>query len=70
MAARGSFPLLVQGSWGPEPPQNLSTKLQMYFQSPKRSGGGECEVRQEPGSPPQFLLFFHLEDGEGTQTQG
>lgn len=62
MAARGSFPLLVQGSWGPEPPQNLSTKLQMYFQSPKRSGGGECEVRQETGSPPQFLLFFHLED--------
>ncbi|KAK2493461.1 hypothetical protein MC885_011875 [Smutsia gigantea] len=62
MAARGSFPLLVQGSWGPGPPKNLSTKLLMYFQSPKRSGGGECEVRQEPGNPPQFLLFFHLED--------
>lgn len=65
MAAPGYFPLLVEGSWGPNPPKNLSTKLQMYFQSPKKSGGGECEVRQEPGSPGRFLVLFYPEDGEG-----
>uniref|UniRef100_A0A9L0IUH2 Poly [ADP-ribose] polymerase n=1 Tax=Equus asinus TaxID=9793 RepID=A0A9L0IUH2_EQUAS len=62
MAASGPFPLLVEGSWGPDPPKNLVTKLQMYFQSRKRSGGGECEVRQEPGSPPRFLVLFFPED--------
>ncbi|XP_008583378.1 PREDICTED: poly [ADP-ribose] polymerase 14 [Galeopterus variegatus] len=62
MAAAGCFPLLVEGSWGPDPPKNLSTKLQMYFQSPKRSGGGECEVHQEPGSPPRFLVLFFPDD--------
>lgn len=58
MAAPGFFPLLVEGSWGSDPPKNLSAKLQMYFQSPKRSGGGECEVRQESGNPARFLLLF------------
>ncbi|KAM5334735.1 protein mono-ADP-ribosyltransferase PARP14 [Glossophaga mutica] len=62
MAAPGFFPLLVQGSWGPNPPKSLSTKLQMYFQSRKRSGGGECEVRQDPGNPVGFLVLFHPQD--------
>ncbi|XP_057553363.1 protein mono-ADP-ribosyltransferase PARP14 [Hippopotamus amphibius kiboko] len=62
MAAPDSFPLLVEGSWGSDPPKNLSTKLQMYFQSQKRSGGGECEVRQAPGSPPRFLVLFYPDD--------
>lgn len=64
MAAPAFFPLLVEGSWGPYPPNNLSTKLQVYFQSRKRSGGGECEVRQEPGNPERFLVLFHRRDGE------
>lgn len=64
MAAPGFFPLLVEASWGSDPPKNLSAKLQMYFQSPKRSGGGECEVRQEPGHPARFLVLFR-ENGEG-----
>ncbi|KAM5276355.1 protein mono-ADP-ribosyltransferase PARP14 [Hipposideros larvatus] len=62
MAEARHFPLLVEGSWGSDPPKNLSTKLQMYFQSPKRSGGGECEVRQEPGSPGRFLILFFPND--------
>ncbi|KAF7484712.1 Hypothetical predicted protein [Marmota monax] len=49
------LPALVEGSWGPNPPKNLSAKLQMYFQSRERSGCGEFEVHQEPGSPPRFL---------------
>ncbi|XP_005875463.1 PREDICTED: poly [ADP-ribose] polymerase 14, partial [Myotis brandtii] len=62
MAAPGYFPLLVEGSWGPDPPKSLITKLQLYFQSQKRSGGGECEVRQEPGSTARFLVLFHPHD--------
>ncbi|XP_037859335.2 protein mono-ADP-ribosyltransferase PARP14 isoform X1 [Chlorocebus sabaeus] len=62
MAVPGSFPLLVEGSWGPDPPKNLSTKLQMYFQSRKKSGGGECEVHQDPRSPSRFLVLFYPED--------
>ncbi|XP_059543633.1 protein mono-ADP-ribosyltransferase PARP14-like isoform X2 [Myotis daubentonii] len=62
MAAPGYFPLMVEGSWGPDPPKSLITKLQLYFQSQKRSGGGECEVRQEPGSLAHFLLLFNRHD--------
>ncbi|XP_063256979.1 protein mono-ADP-ribosyltransferase PARP14-like [Prinia subflava] len=41
-----SFPLLVRGDWGPaEPSPALRKKLLCYFQSQKRSGGGECELR-------------------------
>ncbi|XP_008050991.1 poly [ADP-ribose] polymerase 14 [Carlito syrichta] len=62
MAEPCAFPLLVEGSWGPDPPKNLGTKLQKYFQSPKRSGGGECEVCQDPESPTRFLVLFFPED--------
>ncbi|XP_014383862.1 PREDICTED: LOW QUALITY PROTEIN: poly [ADP-ribose] polymerase 14-like, partial [Myotis brandtii] len=62
MAAPSYFPLMVEGSWGPDPPKSLITKLQLYFQSQKRSGGGECEVRQEPGSTARFLVLFHPHD--------
>ncbi|XP_027750895.1 protein mono-ADP-ribosyltransferase PARP14 [Empidonax traillii] len=42
----GAFPLLVRGDWGSaEPPPALRKKLLCYFQSQKRSGGGECELR-------------------------
>ncbi|CAO2631686.1 Protein mono-ADP-ribosyltransferase PARP14 [Lemmus lemmus] len=65
MAAPGPFPLLVEGSWGPDPPKTLINKLQLYFQSRKKSGGGECEVVPQPGSPASFLVLFSPEDGEG-----
>ncbi|XP_023557992.1 poly [ADP-ribose] polymerase 14 [Octodon degus] len=59
MAASRNFSLLVEGSWGPDPPKNLGTKLQLYFQSAKRSGvGSECEVRRDPTSPARFIVFF------------
>ncbi|KAH0504443.1 Poly [ADP-ribose] polymerase 14 [Microtus ochrogaster] len=61
MAASGPFPLLVEGSWGPNPQKTLINKLQMYFQSQKKSGGGECEVVLQPGNPASFLVLFSLE---------
>nr|XP_048310123.1 LOW QUALITY PROTEIN: protein mono-ADP-ribosyltransferase PARP14-like [Myodes glareolus] len=62
MAESGPFPLLVEGSWGPDPLKTLVKKLQMYFQSQKKSGGGECEVVPQPGSPASFLVLFSPED--------
>ncbi|CAH6792300.1 protein mono-ADP-ribosyltransferase PARP14 [Phodopus roborovskii] len=62
MAASRQFPLLVEGSWGPDPPKTLINKLQMYFQSQKKSGGGECEVVRDPGRPGCFLVLFSPED--------
>ncbi|XP_075821311.1 protein mono-ADP-ribosyltransferase PARP14-like isoform X6 [Microtus pennsylvanicus] len=62
MAESGPFPLMVEGSWGPDPPKTLINKLQMYFQSRKKSGGGECEVVPQPGNPASFLVLFSTED--------
>ncbi|XP_051478711.1 protein mono-ADP-ribosyltransferase PARP14-like [Apus apus] len=51
-------PLLVRGPWGAAgPPPALGKKLLCYFQSQKRSGGGECEL--QPGSGDgQVLVCF------------
>nr|XP_048310117.1 protein mono-ADP-ribosyltransferase PARP14-like isoform X5 [Myodes glareolus] len=62
MAASRPFPLLVEGSWGPNPPKTLINKLQIYFQSRKNSGGGECEVVPQPGNPSSFLVLYSPED--------
>ncbi|XP_030310267.1 protein mono-ADP-ribosyltransferase PARP14 isoform X2 [Calypte anna] len=44
----GALPLLVSGDWGAaEPPRALKKKLLCYFQSQKRSGGGECELQTD-----------------------
>uniref|UniRef100_A0A8B9QS88 Poly [ADP-ribose] polymerase n=1 Tax=Anas platyrhynchos TaxID=8839 RepID=A0A8B9QS88_ANAPL len=51
-----AFPLLVRGDWGAgEPPAALRKKLLLYFQSHKRSGGGECELQ---GGPGHLLVCF------------
>ncbi|OXB58391.1 hypothetical protein ASZ78_012419 [Callipepla squamata] len=58
-----SFPLLVRGDWGPAAPSAaLRKKLLLYFQSPKRSGGGECELRVGAG---QLLVCFAQPDELG-----
>ncbi|XP_030436585.1 protein mono-ADP-ribosyltransferase PARP14-like isoform X2 [Gopherus evgoodei] len=54
------FPLLVEGDWGGSGlPKPLKKKLLCYFQSGKKSGGGECEIQERPG---QVLVCFAQED--------
>ncbi|XP_074857419.1 protein mono-ADP-ribosyltransferase PARP14-like [Carettochelys insculpta] len=58
MAAPEPFPfaLRVEAAWGgPGLPRGLRNKLLRYFQSAKRSGGGECEVGERDG---QLLVRF------------
>ncbi|XP_044293868.1 protein mono-ADP-ribosyltransferase PARP14-like [Varanus komodoensis] len=55
-----AFPVLVQGDWGaPAPTKLLRNKLLCYFQSRKKSGGGECEIQQ--GSGLVLVCFAHDE---------
>ncbi|KAH0621328.1 hypothetical protein JD844_022485 [Phrynosoma platyrhinos] len=57
-------PVLVQGDWGgPGLPRALRNKLLCYFQSPKRSGGGECQLLQtQEGGPQQLWVAFACEE--------
>nr|XP_042699053.1 protein mono-ADP-ribosyltransferase PARP14 isoform X1 [Chrysemys picta bellii]XP_042699054.1 protein mono-ADP-ribosyltransferase PARP14 isoform X2 [Chrysemys picta bellii] len=58
--AKCPFPLLVEGDWGGSGlPKNLKKKLLCYFQSGKKSGGGECEIQERPG---QVLVCFAQEE--------
>lgn len=58
------FPLVVEGAWGGSGlPKNLKKKLLCYFQSGKKSGGGECEIQERPG---QVLVCFAQEAGKAS----
>ncbi|KAI4878324.1 hypothetical protein NFI96_031569 [Prochilodus magdalenae] len=39
-----SYPIIVEGPWPSTPTRTISTKLQIYFQSKKKSQGGDCVV--------------------------
>ncbi|NXG59241.1 DTX3L ligase, partial [Hemiprocne comata] len=53
-------PLLVRLCPAPEASEKARLKLYRYFQSGKRSGGGECEVRPGPG-PGSYWVHFQQE---------
>ncbi|XP_062830403.1 protein mono-ADP-ribosyltransferase PARP14 isoform X2 [Anolis carolinensis] len=54
------FPVLVRGDWGdPDLPKALQNKLLGYFQSRKKSGGGECELQRQEGRV--LVCFAHPE---------
>ncbi|XP_021256535.1 E3 ubiquitin-protein ligase DTX3L [Numida meleagris] len=60
--SRGTMavPLLVRLCPAPDDGEKAMLKLHSYFQSPKRSGGGECEVRADP-EPGTYRVYFKLE---------
>ncbi|XP_075789329.1 E3 ubiquitin-protein ligase DTX3L [Pelodiscus sinensis] len=67
MAAAAPAPLLVR-VWpapGPQLAEKLPLKLGAYFQSPRRSGGGECEVQPGP-EPGTYLVRFVLEEAKNS----
>lgn len=57
-------PLLVRVSPAPAASEKAIFKLQTYFQSGKRSGGGECNVRPGPQVGTYWVDFFK-EQGTG-----
>ncbi|XP_043549913.1 protein mono-ADP-ribosyltransferase PARP14-like [Chiloscyllium plagiosum] len=52
------YPVLVEGDWGPDVAKVLKTKLQLYFQSRKKSNGGDCVVEYEDLSAKQAIVCF------------
>lgn len=58
-------PLLVRLCPAPGAADKPLLKLQSYFQSGKRSGGGECEVRAGPEHG-TYWVHFQQERGRGT----
>lgn len=56
-------PVTVEGDWSPAQTKTMKNKLQLYFQSKKKSSGGDCRVEAEDGAP-RAAVFFRSEEGE------
>ncbi|XP_050969644.1 up-regulator of cell proliferation, partial [Labeo rohita] len=59
------YPIIVEGDWRPEHAKSVKNKLQIYFQSKKKSQGGDCVVQCNDGSNCARILFksFDIRDG-------
>ncbi|XP_041642867.1 protein mono-ADP-ribosyltransferase PARP14-like [Cheilinus undulatus] len=55
------LPVTVEGDWTPAQSKTVKNKLQVYFQSKKKSGGGECRVEAEDGAP-RAAVYFRAEE--------
>ncbi|KAI7793217.1 protein mono-ADP-ribosyltransferase PARP14-like [Triplophysa rosa] len=51
------YPIVVDGEWSPEQAKSLKNKLQIYFQSKKKSQGGDCVVQVNEKSSAATVLF-------------
>ncbi|NXE34360.1 DTX3L ligase, partial [Ptilorrhoa leucosticta] len=62
-------PLLVRLSPIPAAGEKAILKLQAYFQSGKRSGGGECNVRVGPKPGTYWVDFFKEQDRKNVESR-
>ncbi|XP_066046405.1 E3 ubiquitin-protein ligase DTX3L [Chamaea fasciata] len=62
-------PLLVRLSPAPAAGEKAILKLQAYFQSGKRSGGGECNVRPGPKPGTYWVDFFKEQDRKSVESR-
>ncbi|XP_028268993.1 protein mono-ADP-ribosyltransferase PARP14-like isoform X3 [Parambassis ranga] len=53
-------PVTVRGDWTPVQSKTLKNKLQLYFQSRKKSGGGDCRVEVQDGG--RAAVYFLSEE--------
>ncbi|AWP07718.1 putative poly [Scophthalmus maximus] len=51
------WPVTVEGDWGPDQARAARSKLQLYFQNQRKSGGGECRGEAEDGAPRAAVIF-------------
>ncbi|XP_051868998.1 protein mono-ADP-ribosyltransferase PARP14-like isoform X2 [Pristis pectinata] len=56
------YPLVVEGEWDPDVAKLLKNKLHIYFQSKKRSNGGECIVEYDGAASNQAVVRFASEE--------
>ncbi|XP_041119648.1 protein mono-ADP-ribosyltransferase PARP14-like [Polyodon spathula] len=62
MAECYPYPVTVEGDWGPNVAKQCKNKLQIYFQSKKRSNGGECLVEYEDLNSSQATVWFKTDE--------
>ncbi|NXC14959.1 DTX3L ligase, partial [Corythaeola cristata] len=62
-------PLLVRLCPAPDAGEKPLLKLQSYFQSAKRSGGGECEVRAGPEPGTYWVQFKQERDKKSVESR-
>ncbi|NWX59782.1 DTX3L ligase, partial [Promerops cafer] len=62
-------PLLVRLSPAPAAGEKATLKLQAYFQSGKRSGGGECNVRAGPKPGTYWVDFSKEQDRKSVESR-
>ncbi|NXI80760.1 DTX3L ligase, partial [Rhipidura dahli] len=62
-------PLLVRLCPAPATGEKANLKLQAYFQSGKRSGGGECNVRAGPKPGTYWVDFFKEQDRKNVEAR-
>ncbi|TRZ00262.1 hypothetical protein DNTS_003714 [Danionella cerebrum] len=51
------YPVTVEGDWEPEHAKSVKNKLQIYFQSKKKSRGGDCVVKYNDERNTATILF-------------
>ncbi|KAG9329909.1 hypothetical protein JZ751_028613 [Albula glossodonta] len=56
------YPVVVEGKWGSSPPKAIKNKLQIYFQSKKKSNGGDCQVEYSEQGGGRATVYFKSED--------
>ncbi|KAM4615976.1 protein mono-ADP-ribosyltransferase PARP14-like isoform 2-T2 [Polymixia lowei] len=56
------YPVTVEGGWTPAQYKTLKNKLQLYFQSKKKSSGGECLVQVTEQDPGRATVYFKSDD--------
>lgn len=64
----GDYPVSVEGDWGPENAKSVKNKLQIYFQSKKKSQGGDCVAQYNDASNSATILFKSSDGKCETQT--
>ncbi|KAM9380534.1 E3 ubiquitin-protein ligase DTX3L [Phaethornis superciliosus] len=64
-----SEPLLVRVSPAPERGEKLQRKIQLYFQSAKQSGGGECQVLPGPETGTYWVHFQQERDKKSVESR-
>ncbi|KAG7484123.1 hypothetical protein MATL_G00046000 [Megalops atlanticus] len=56
------YAVTAEGEWGPNLSKVIKNKLQIYFQSKKKSNGGDCKVEYEDSSTGRATVCFKSED--------
>ncbi|KAG9331332.1 hypothetical protein JZ751_019498 [Albula glossodonta] len=56
------YRVAVEGEWGTNRSKRIKNKLHIYFQSKKKSGGGECQVEYSGQGSGRAIVCFKSED--------